>query len=280
MISGYIKKRLSILTLIIFVILIATSCSFDKQDFSFENGTLTINSDAVMREDFHNNPPPWYNKRDKICKIVFSKNVSWIPQYSFVGCNSLKSIRIPKNIKAVGAKAFANCKKLENIESPENVQLCTDTFANTKWYTNQNEGALYLDKYVVGHKGNVGKELKIKNGSKYIIENAFEELDTVSKIIIPDSVKSVGAFAFYSCKNLKEVEIGKNIKSIDYFAFYGTDLQRIVIKSKYTRIDNNAFGDYTNMDSVLSKDCVICSLKNSTAYKYAKKHHIKIQILN
>ena len=45
-------------------------------------------------------------------------------------------------------------------------------------------------------------------------DDAFEELNTVSKVIIPDSVKSVGAFAFYSCKNLKEVDIGKNVKNI------------------------------------------------------------------
>ncbi len=75
-----------------------------------------------------------------------------------------------------------------------------------------------------------------------IEDNAFSGLDTVTLIEIPDSVKSIGVYAFAECSNLREVTLPNSITTIPAFAFNKCySLRRISLPSGITSIENDAF---------------------------------------
>ncbi len=71
---------------------------------------------------------------------------------------------------------------------------------------------------------------------------AFERCDSLSNIVIPDSVTTIGSWAFYGCDSLTSIVIPDSVTTIGYHAFYGCDsLTSIVIPDSVTTIDNGAF---------------------------------------
>lgn len=69
--------------------------------------------------------------------------------------------------------------------------------------------------------------------------------------IIPNSVTSIGNFAFYNCKGLTSITIPDSVTSIEYGAFaYCTGLTSITIPDSVTSIGNDAFYGCTNLTSI------------------------------
>ena len=68
---------------------------------------------------------------------------------------------------------------------------------------------------------------------------------------IPDSVTSIGSWAFKGCKGLTSVTIGNGVTSIGYSAFEGcTGLTSVTIPDSVTSIGNGAFYGCTGLTSI------------------------------
>ena len=48
--------------------------------------------------------------------------VTEIPDYTFLGCTSLKRVILPEGLKKIGFQAFSECSALEEINFPESLQ--------------------------------------------------------------------------------------------------------------------------------------------------------------
>lgn len=61
----------------------------------------------------------------------------------------------------------------------------------------------------------------IPDGIGYVWDFAFVGNDLLEKVVVPDSCKILGAFAFWECANLAEVEFGANseLLIVDDFCF-------------------------------------------------------------
>lgn len=81
-------------------------------------------------------------------------------------------------------------------------------------------------------------------------ECAFSSCNSLTSIIIPNSVTNIERWAFSSCKELKQITIGKNVKEIDYAAFRGCtnlDIVNIEDLASWCEIDfsyEDIDGDY------------------------------------
>ena len=85
-------------------------------------------------------------------------------------------------------------------------------------------------------------EIVIPSSLTSIGDNAFYGCDSLSEIVIPSSVISICDSAFSDCCSLSEIVIPSSVTSIGDNAFYGCDtLSEIVIPSSVTSIGDSAF---------------------------------------
>ena len=157
-----------------------------------------------------------------LTSIVIPKSVTSIGIYAFMGCTSLTSLEIPNSVTSIGEYAFYNCTSLKSIEVDKNNQ-------NYKSI----EGNLYskdgktLIQYAIGKTATT---FTIPNSVTSIGSYAFYGCTALTSIEIPNSVTSIGSFAFYNCTALTSIEIPNSVTSIGYYAFYNcTSLESITL---------------------------------------------------
>lgn len=130
----------------------------------------------------------------KLEKINIPKNLKEIGGRAFIGCSSLKSINI-NNIEKLGWGAFESCESLEEIYVP---------------------GAIKTIYQRTFDKCTNLKVLTIGDGITAIEKEAAINALALEKIVIPDSVTSIGEYAFcYSCE-FHEVNKGSYVGYYQY----------------------------------------------------------------
>ena len=92
----------------------------------------------------------------------------------------------------------------------------------------------------------VPKELSgaysVKEGTRIICDHAFSCCLSLSKIVIPASVASIGEWAFWGCSSLSDIVIPTSVTSIGEWAFGDcSSLSDIVIPTSITSIGDKAF---------------------------------------
>ena len=103
----------------------------------------------------------------------------------------------------------------------------------------------------------INLDLSGANGLTEIPNNAFCDKETYNgctsllSINIPDSVTSIGHYAFYNCSSLTNVIIGNSVTSIGLYAFYiCSNLVSINIPDKVESINIAAFAGCSNLKNV------------------------------
>ena len=92
---------------------------------------------------------------------------------------------------------------------------------------------------------------------KTIYQEAFKYNDSITAVVIPDSVTTIGAEAFYSCSNLTSVVIGNGVTTIGGDAFaYCSNLTSVTIPDSVTSIGKYAFQYCSKLTSVTIPDSV------------------------
>ena len=147
-------------------------------------------------------------------------NITEIPGCAFRNCSSLTSITIPDSVTSIGNYAFRGCSSLTSITVDANNTNYCSIYGNL--YTKDKET---LIQYAIGKKD--------------------------SSFIIPNSVTSIGNWAFSGCSSLTSVTIGNSVTSIGSSAFSGcSSLTSITIENGVTSIGNWAFSDCSSLTSV------------------------------
>jgi len=114
-----------------------------------------------------------------------------------------------------------------------------------------------------GYYKSVNGVLFSKDGKELVAYPGGNERDYT----IPDSVISIGDYAFDGCRSLTSVTIPESVTSIGYCAFYVcSSLTSITIPDSVVLIDDEAFSRCENLT-------VLCP-ENSCAWQYCEKDDI------
>ena len=99
----------------------------------------------------------------------------------------------------------------------------------------------------------------VKEGTRIICDSAFYFCRSLSDIVIPSSVTSIGDGAFSDCSSLSDIVMTSSVTSIGELAFRNCDsLSDIVIPSSVTSIGDGAFSGCSSLEYISIPKSVIC----------------------
>ena len=100
-------------------------------------------------------------------------------------------------------------------------------------------------------------EIVIPNSVASIGDSAFEGCNSLGSLVIPNSVTNIGKGAFKWCKSLAEVVIPNSVTNIGEFAFCGcSSLAEVVIPNSVTNIGKGTFANCSYLADVVIPDGV------------------------
>lgn len=229
----------------------------------------------------------------KFNSVTFGKNLETIGKHAFSNATSLATVDFSANQKLslIGDCAFEKCV-FTTLVLPDNTQYGVTelTFGKTVFIDNTkietatipatvkslNSAFAGCSKVVVTHVGNEsakdtngfvlsadGKrlvkyegqatEITVPAGVEIIGDNAFSGKTTITKVVLPDSLKVIEGYAFKGCSKLATVEGGKNLISVGNYAFSATIIASIDL-SNVTSFGDYAFKSCTKLTSVILND--------------------------
>jgi hypothetical protein len=230
-----------------------------------ENYTLTVSGNGAMGNHGYQSTP-WYQYRDDIKNAVIQDGVTTIGDWAFSQCYGLTSVIIPNSVTTIGDYAFYDCSSLTTVSIPNSVTyidgsafaFCSDLtainadLANTQ-YCSENGVLFNKDKttLVAYPGGKTGNSYVIPNSVTSIGDYAFYYCSGLISVTIPNSVTAIGEHAFSGCSGLTSVTIGNSVTTIGDRAFVDcSGLTTVTIPNSVTAIGNYAFASCSSLTSV------------------------------
>lgn len=189
-----------------------------------------------------------FNNCTEITGIIFTTGVYLIGENAFTNCSSLEYITVEngnpyyfssgncligKNNKTlilgcknsiipddgsvtiIGSSAFSGCIGLVDITIPDSVKtIYENAFVGSGIYNDVNNwenGGLYIDNCLVAVDKNITGVFTVKEGTKLLADEVFAEQNSLTEIVLPDTLKCIGNWAFINCENLLKIVIPESV---------------------------------------------------------------------
>ena len=202
--------------------------------------SVTINSNAIASNITDETLLSDIFEKRSVKEYVFGEGVKEIGESACYANEYLTSVTIPNSVTSIGCEAFYGCSGLTSVTIPESVTSIGDNAFSRCGGLTSIEVVSSNTKY------------DSRNNCNAIIETSSNELIVgCENTVIPESVTSIGGYAFMGCSGLTSVTIPNSVTSIGMSAFYGcSGLTSVTIPESVTSIGDNAFSRCTGLTSV------------------------------
>jgi hypothetical protein len=168
-----------------------------------------------------------FNYCINLTSVIIPSTVASINYRTFYKCG-LTALRIPKSVTVISSHAFESCNQLEIISVDDE---------NTVFDSRENCNAIIetaSNTLILGCKNTF-----IPNTVQSIGDYAFSNCMGLSSVTIPSSVTSIGYAAFWGCTGLVSIVIPNTVSFINFESFgYCQGLERIVVEEGNTVYDS------------------------------------------
>ena len=139
------------------------------------------------------------------CKnTTIPNSVTSIGGSAFYGCSGLTSITIPNSVTSIGRSAFRNCTGLTSVFW--NAVKCSTDYA--PFDTSSSDDTLQITSFIFGDE--------VEHIPAYLCSN----LKSLTSVVIPNNVTSIGYSAFSGCTGLHSITLPNTVTTIEDAAFY------------------------------------------------------------
>ena len=212
----------------------------DLESVTIPNSVITIESQA-------------FDGCVSLESVTIPNSVKSIGFAAFGGCTSLSTIYVkPTTPPTLGNSPFYNCANGYNIYVPAE---SLDAYKAADGWKDLNISAVYEETapnkqiWYTSSDGNVVTPYKTDVFGANIVSNVYENGKGI--ITFDGDVTSIGNSAFDRISNLTSITIPNSVTSIGSYAFFHCSLTDITIPNSVTSIGKNAFGCCLGLTSIV-----------------------------
>lgn len=187
-----------------------------------------------------------------IPNMVDGKRVTEVGNHAFKGCVGIEKIVISEGIEVLGNGVFMNCKELKEVVLPRTLKRIgtTDPTGCPKILGT-------MTKLEGTFEYTALEEVVIPDSVKYIGEYAFSGCNRLRRVVLPDELKEIKQYTFCWCKSLQEVVFPQDLRVVGMEAFEGCEsLKNVVLPEGVNSIEQGAFAGCRSMESIYIPDSV------------------------
>ena len=241
-----------------------------------DSGNLTLSGSGEMWNNGYDDSP---FKDYEIRKATVKYGITSIGESAFLGCRGMTELTLPNSVTSIGGNAFEGCSGLTELILPNSVT----SIGNAAF-----EGCSGLTELILPNSvrsiGDIAftycsglEKITVESGNSCydsrdncnsIIDTEFNTLIVGCKnSVIPNSVTSIGYYAFYGCSGLTELTLPDSVASIGDGAFICcSDLSKITSLAEIPPVCGSGVFDRVN-----KTNCeLIVPIVSVTAYKQAE----------
>ncbi len=181
----------------------------DLQEGVFANSSLRS---VRLPEGLTEIPPKAFSECHNLETVTIPKTVQRIGSCAFWNCHSLTNISVPEGVTSIDGGAFYNCRNLASVTIPDSVtDIGPKAFEGTAVFNDDSywvNDVIYIGNHLINARKSISGVYTVKEGTRSIADSAFEYCDKLTKVILPESIKGIGASAFFGCTGLASDDRG------------------------------------------------------------------------